>query len=127
LDGTNRVLVVFTPSQPQPGMDPMGNPTTVEGTPQYGIYMLDLNSKTLRPVVLPQNGFYYASPVPLQARPKPAVIGQFTPDATIPPGLVCSTSIPSTTPTINSAWAMPCWRRASPSRALPANPTSRVS
>jgi len=67
-------------------MDPMGNPTTVEGTPQYGIYMLDLNSKTLRPVVLPQNGFYYASPVPLQARPKPAVIGQFTPDATIPAG-----------------------------------------
>jgi len=85
-DGTNRVLTVFTPSQPQPGMDPMGNPTTVEGTPQYGIYMLDLNSKTLRPVVPPQNGFYYASPVPLQARPKPAVIGQFTPDATIPAG-----------------------------------------
>ncbi|HEX9496808.1 MAG TPA: hypothetical protein VF926_00085, partial [Mycobacterium sp.] len=85
-DGTNRVLVVFTPSQPQAGMDPMGNPTTVEGTPQYGIYMLDLNSKTLRPVVPPQNGFYYASPVPLQARPKPAVIGQFTPDATIPAG-----------------------------------------
>src|SRR6267154_1575504 len=83
-DGTNRVLTVFTPSQPQPGMDPMGNPTIVEGTPQYGIYMLDLNSKTLRPVVPPQNGFYYASPVPLQARPKPAVIGQFTPDATIP-------------------------------------------
>ena len=49
--------------------------------------MLDLNSKTLRPVVPPQNGFYYASPVPLQARPKPAVIGQFTPDATIPAGL----------------------------------------
>src|SRR6266850_1168760 len=86
-DGTNRVLVVFTPSQPQAGMDPMGNPTTVEGTPQYGIYMLDLNSKTLRPVVPPQSGFYYASPVPLQARPKPAVIGQFTPDATIPAGL----------------------------------------
>src|SRR5882762_8693782 len=85
-DGTNRVLAVFTPSQPQPGTDPMGNPTTVEGTPQYGIYMLDLNSKTLRPVVPPQNGFYYASPVPLQARPKPAVIGQFTPDATIPTG-----------------------------------------
>src|SRR5258708_6273742 len=85
-DGTKRVLVVFTPSQPQAGMDPRGNPTTVEGTPQYGIYMLDLNSKTLRPVVPPQSGFYYASPVPLQARPKPAVIGQFTPDATIPAG-----------------------------------------
>jgi hypothetical protein len=85
-DGTNRVLVVFTPSQPVPGTDPMGNATMVEGTPRYGIYMLDLTSKTLRPVVLPQNGFYFASPVALQARPRPAVIGQFTPDATIPAG-----------------------------------------
>lgn len=85
-DGTNRVLAVFTPSQPTPGTDPLGNPTTVEGTPQYGIYMLDLNSKTLRPVVLPQAGSYLANPVVLQARPKPAVIGQFTPDTTIPAG-----------------------------------------
>ena len=85
-DGTNRVLTVFTPSQPQPSTDPMGNPTTVEGTPQYGIYMLDLTSKTLRPVVLPQNGFYFANPVALQARPRPAVIGQYAPDPTIPAG-----------------------------------------
>ena len=85
-DGTNRVLVVFTPSQPVAAMDPLGNPTTVEGTPRYGIYMLDLGAKTLRPVVPPQDGFYFASPVPLQARPKPAVIGQFTPDPAIPAG-----------------------------------------
>ncbi|HEY6239444.1 MAG TPA: hypothetical protein VIW78_01255, partial [Burkholderiales bacterium] len=85
-DGTNRALAVWTPSQPMLSTDPLGNPTTVEGTPRYGIYMLDLSSKTLRPVVLPQDGFYFASPVPLQARPKPAVIGQYTPDATIPAG-----------------------------------------
>jgi hypothetical protein len=85
-DGTNRVLAVFTPSQPTAGTDPLGNPTTVEGTPRYGIYMLDPASKTLRPVVLPQDGFYFANPVPLQPRPKPAVIGQFTPDSTIPAG-----------------------------------------
>ena len=85
-DGTNRVLVVFTASQPQPGTDPLGNPTTVEGTPRYGIYMLDFGAKTLRPVVLPQDGFYFASPVALQARPKPAVIGQYTPDTSIPAG-----------------------------------------
>ena len=85
-DGTNRVLVVFTASQPTPGTDPMGNPIMVEGTPRYGIYMLDLASKTLRPVVLPQDGFYFAHPVALQARPKPTVIGQFTPDTTIPAG-----------------------------------------
>jgi len=85
-DGTNRVLVVFTPSQPTVGTDPLGNPTMVEGTPRYGIYMLDLGSKTLRPVAPPQDGFYFASPVALQARPKPAVIGQYTPDAAIPAG-----------------------------------------
>jgi hypothetical protein len=85
-DGTNRVLVVFTPSQPQPSTDPLGNPTTVEGTPRYGIYMLDFASKTLRPVVPQQDGFYFANPVALQARPKPAVIGQYTPDTTIPAG-----------------------------------------
>ncbi len=85
-DGSNRALVVFTPSQPQPGVDPLGNPTTVEGTPRYGIYMLDLSSKTLRPVAPPQDGFYFANPVALQARPKPAVIGQYTPDTTIPAG-----------------------------------------
>ena len=85
-DGTNRALVVFTPSQPTPSTDPLGNPTTVEGTPRYGIYMLDLGAKTLRPVVPPQDGFYFANPVPLQPRPKPAVIGQITPDTTIPPG-----------------------------------------
>src|SRR5882672_4338059 len=85
-DGTNRALVVFTPSQPTPAVDPLGNPTTVEGTPRYGIYMLDLSSKTLRPVVLPQDGFYFAYPVALQARPKPAVIPQYTPDTDIPAG-----------------------------------------
>ena len=86
-DGTNRVLTVYTPSQPQAGTDPLGNAITVEGTPRYGIYMLDLNSKTLRPVVLPQDGFYFAYPVALQARPKPAVIPQYTPDTNIPAGL----------------------------------------
>ncbi len=85
-DGTNRVLVVFTPSQPTPSMDPMGNPIIVEGTPRYGIYMLDISSKTLRPVVPQQDGFFYANPVALQARPRPTVIGQFTPDTTIPAG-----------------------------------------
>jgi len=85
-DGSNRALVVFTLSQPVQALDPLGNPEMVEGTPRYGIYMLDLSSKTVRPVVLPQDGFYFANPVPLQPRPKPAVIGQFTPDTDIPAG-----------------------------------------
>ena len=85
-DGTNRALAVFTASQPVPATDPMGNATTVEGTPRYGIYMLDLSSKTLRPVVLPQDGFYFAHPIALQARPKPPVIAPYTPDTAVPAG-----------------------------------------
>jgi hypothetical protein len=85
-DGSNRALVVFTLSQPVQSTDPLGKAVTIEGTPRYGIYMIDLGSRTLRPVVLPQDGFYFANPVPLQPRPKPAVIGQFTPDTNIPAG-----------------------------------------
>src|SRR5262249_7864242 len=85
-DGTNRVLAVFTASQPQPSTDPLGKAITIEGTPKYGIWMLDLSSKTMLPVVLPQDGFFFANPVPLQPRPKPPVIAQFTPDTSIPAG-----------------------------------------
>ncbi len=87
-DDTGRALVVFTPSQPvQRTNAATGAMETVEGTPKYGIYMLDLNGKTLRPVVLPQDGFYYSDPVPLQARPRPPTKNAFVPDATIGAGL----------------------------------------
>jgi hypothetical protein len=85
-DGTNRVLAVFTASQPVQSTDPLGNPIMVEGTPKYGIFMLDLGSKTLLPVITQQAGFFFAHPVALQARPKPAVVGQYTPDSSIPAG-----------------------------------------
>ena len=86
-DGTNRALVVFTPSQSVQQLNALGAMETVEGPPQYGIYMLDLNGKTLRPVVLPQTGFYFSDPVPLQARAVPASKGNFVPDPTIGTGL----------------------------------------
>ncbi len=86
-DGTNRVLTVFTPSQPVQSTNALGQPVTVEGTPRYGIYMLDLSNKTLRPVVLPQDGYYYSDPVAIQARPVPTVKSNFTPDPTIGTGL----------------------------------------
>jgi hypothetical protein len=82
-DGTNRALVVFTPSQPVEEMNALGDMETVEGTPKYGIYMLDLDAKTLRPVIPPQDGFYYSDPIPLQARPVPPAKGDFVPDTTI--------------------------------------------
>lgn len=85
-DGTGRALVVFTPSQPVQTTNALGQATTVEGTPRYGIYMLDLNARTLRPVVLPQDGFHYSDPVALQARPVPPARGNFVPDTSIGTG-----------------------------------------
>jgi len=82
-DGTNRALVVFTPSQPVDELNALGVMETVEGPPKYGIYMLDMNAKTLRPVVPPQDNFYYSDPIPLQARAVPASKGNFVPDPSI--------------------------------------------
>jgi Hydrazine synthase alpha subunit middle domain/WD40-like Beta Propeller Repeat len=86
-DGTGRALVVFTPSQPLQTTNALGQPVTVEDTPRYGIYMLDLDAGTLRPVVLPQDGYYYSDPVAIQSRPVPQVKNDFNPDSTIGAGL----------------------------------------
>jgi hypothetical protein len=86
-DGSNRALVVFTPSQPVEELNALGVMETVEGPPKYGIYMLSMDSKTLRPVVPPQDNFYYSDPIPLQARSTPASKGDFVPDTAIGAGL----------------------------------------
>lgn len=72
-DGTQRMLVTFSPPQPQPGTNALGQAVTVEGLPRYGIYMLDLNQRTLLPVALPTVGFVLADPVAIQARTLPKV------------------------------------------------------
>lgn len=85
-DGTPRGLVVFTTSQKVTRLNALGDPEDVEGTPKYGIYMFDLSAKTLRPVVLPQDGFHFSDPVALMARPRPQTKGNFTPDLSIGAG-----------------------------------------
>lgn len=72
-DGTGRVLVVWSPSQPTAGTDEIGRAIQVEGTPRYGIYMLDLNKAKMAMVLPPQDGYAYADPVAIQPRPLPAV------------------------------------------------------
>jgi hypothetical protein len=75
-DGTNRVLVTYTPSQPTTVRNTfLGTNQQVEGTPKYGIWMLDLNRRTLNVVVPPQDGFLYSDPVAIQARPVPGIKG----------------------------------------------------
>jgi hypothetical protein len=83
-DGTNRALVSWTPSQPIPTINPLtGAAETMEGTPVYGVYMLNLVDKTMRPVVTAPPGYAVLDPVAIQARPLPNVISDKTLDATL--------------------------------------------
>lgn len=71
-DGTNRVLVAYTPSQPVTENNAFVGTRTVEGAPQYGIWMLNMDRGTLSVVVPPQAGYLFSDPVAIQPRPEPA-------------------------------------------------------
>lgn len=85
-DGTNRALVSFTPGgrtedRTQTSLI-TGQPETVkvEKTPAYGVYMLDLNSKNMRAIVLPKVDAkgnpteFVTDAIPLMARTKPKML-----------------------------------------------------
>jgi hypothetical protein len=88
-DGTNRALASWAPSCVATNNCPMVlDPLTGvlepdEGTPVYGVYMLDLNTGTTRPVVTAPAGYAVLDPVAIQARPLPNVISDKTLDATL--------------------------------------------
>lgn len=74
-DGTARVLVSWSPSLAQAAFDPLtGAPFEIEGEPSYGIYLLNLDDKSLRPVVLGGAGIAITDPIPLFPRAKPNLI-----------------------------------------------------
>jgi len=74
-DGTNRALVSY-------GFYKLGKKLDVqtktevpdsdsESAFEYGIYMLDLDDKSMKPLVLPEAGFAFTDPVPVRPRPRP--------------------------------------------------------
>lgn len=74
-DGSNRALVSWSPLRPEMATDPLtGEAMEVEGAPLYGIYMLDMDADTLRPIALPEEGFAYTDPIPIQPRTAPNAI-----------------------------------------------------
>ncbi len=74
-DGTNRALVSWSPLRPEMETDPFsGVEVEVEGDPLYGIYMLDMDTNSMRPVALPPDGMAFTDAIPLQARPVPNTI-----------------------------------------------------
>ncbi len=85
-DGSNRALLSFKPAPPNPEtvVDPMtGNEEFDQGQPEYSIYMMDIEQKTLRPVHLTQTGKALVDPVPIIARglgDTPAIIGDKAPN-----------------------------------------------
>lgn len=83
-DGTPRVLASWTPSQPTIETNALtGQPETVEGTPVYGIYMVNLSDGTMRPVVTAPAGYAVLDPVAIQPRPVPNIIADKSLDSTL--------------------------------------------
>lgn len=90
-DGTNRALVSWTPScaaVSESNCPTVVNPLTgesdpEESTPVYGIYMLNLSDKTMRPVVTAPLGYAVLDPVAIQARPVPNQISDKILDTTL--------------------------------------------
>ncbi len=74
-DGTNRALVSWSPLRPEMEFNPVtGQEEEVEGPPLYGVYMFDLDTKSLRPIALPPEGWAYTDPIAVQSRPVPNTI-----------------------------------------------------
>ncbi|MDX1810877.1 MAG: hypothetical protein R3240_02950 [Gammaproteobacteria bacterium] len=86
LDGSNQVLVGYSFFQSKP--EELNVAATVaevtEATPAYGIYMLDLGDKSMRPIVLPASGLVITDPVALYPRTSPPEIA---PQITYTPGV----------------------------------------
>ncbi|ACL71648.1 conserved hypothetical protein [Thioalkalivibrio sulfidiphilus HL-EbGr7] len=74
-DGTHRALVSFTPFQPTTEVNALtGELEEVEGPPRYGIYMLDMNRQSLRPLVPPPAGKILTDPIAILPRTLPNVV-----------------------------------------------------
>ncbi len=90
-DGTNRLLVSWAASCSAINIkncptetNPITNViSATEGTPQYGIYMLNLTTGDLDVIDVGSAGKVLRSPVALMARPKPNGIDDKTLDATL--------------------------------------------
>ncbi|MGB5623973.1 MAG: hypothetical protein WBN65_15905 [Gammaproteobacteria bacterium] len=83
-DGTNRALVSWSPFRPEDETNPLtGEVMEVEGDPLYGVYMLDLDTQSLRPIALPEEGFAYVDAIAVAARPTPNTIADKQLDAAL--------------------------------------------
>ena len=74
-DDTNRLLVSWTPSQAQTGSHPLtGIEQQIEGNPTYGVYLLNLDDQTMRPMVTVPAGYVVTDAVAVMPRALPNVL-----------------------------------------------------
>lgn len=80
-DNSNRILVSWSASNKTEITDPVTSTTkTVEGNPSYGVYIMDLGSRSMRPVVKGENGKIAYQAIAIQARTPPTQIDDATSD-----------------------------------------------
>lgn len=76
--GSGQVLTSYSPFKPVTRQDPITKETIIvperEGAPVYAIYLLDINTKSLKPIVLPEDDVAITDPVALEPRNKPPII-----------------------------------------------------
>ncbi|MEJ2514328.1 MAG: hypothetical protein P8080_04635 [Gammaproteobacteria bacterium] len=83
-DGTPRALVSWSPFRPEMEFDArVGEDVEVEGEPLYGVYMFDMEDKTIRPIALPEEGWAYTDPIAVMERPRPNVVSDKPLDAAL--------------------------------------------
>lgn len=87
-DGTNRALVSYGRYQIGTKLD-VKTRTNVpdlesESPFEYGIYMLDVDDKSVKPLILPEPGIAYTDPVALRPRPVPLVVPDRAPLSSAP-------------------------------------------
>lgn len=74
-DGTNRALVSWSPAHAVDQTNPLtGQPEKAEGTATYGVYMLDMDARTMRAIVTVPENVVVTDAVALMARPTPNIV-----------------------------------------------------
>ena len=74
-DNTNRILVSWSASNKTEVDDlQTGTTKTVEGNPSYGVYIMDLSSGSMTPVVTASNGLIAYDAITIQSRTAPTQI-----------------------------------------------------
>ncbi|MDH5232293.1 MAG: hypothetical protein OEY38_19700 [Gammaproteobacteria bacterium] len=76
-DGSRQVLVSYGQFKPVEEIDPDTKQKVLnnekEAAPDYALYMVNVDTKAMRPIVLPQSGVAHIEATPVSPRPRPSI------------------------------------------------------